>query len=467
MIPGAGRTSSPPARRLLCGWGRTAPSAAHVVRPRTAEELSEVLAGAGRRGGVVARGLGRAYGDAAQCAGGTVVDTTALDGLHRWDAVTGTLRVGAGASLDTLMRQFVPRGWFVPVSPGTRWVTVGGAVAADIHGKNHHRDGSFCSHVTRLSLASPTGVHELGPEDADPGPFWATAGGMGMTGVVADATVRLAPIETATMRVDTRRAGDLDALMSALAESDGAYRYTVAWVDAMATGRRLGRGVLTSADHARLDELPPGRRHRPLAFAPRARLGVPVDAPPWSLNPVTVAAFNELWYRKAPRARLGELQDMATFFHPLDGIGAWNRLYGRRGFVQYQFAVAGAGADVVRAVLERLASARAASFLAVLKRFGPADPGPLSFPLAGWTLALDLPGATPSLGSLLDELDEMVVGAGGRVYLAKDARVRPELVAAMYPEIERWREWCRRLDPEGVLRSDLSRRVGLRQGAGS
>lgn len=452
-------------RRLLSGWGRAAPSAASVVRPGGAEELASLLAGATRP--VVARGLGRSYGDAAQCAGGTVIDTTAMDGVLDFDQRAGSVRVEAGISLDTLMRLLVPRGFFVPVSPGTRQVTVGGAVAADIHGKNHHRDGSFCAHVTDMTLVSPTGVHRLHPagsedHDQESDGFWSTAGGMGMTGVVTEVALRLLPVETADVRVDTERAPDLDALMARLAESDHHYRYSVAWVDGLATGARLGRGVITSGDHATLDELPAERRPDALRFAPKAIFDVPLTAPGWVLNPLTVAAFNELWYRKAPKRRVGELQEIGTFFHPLDGVGQWNRLYGRRGFLQYQLAVPDTGSEVVRVVLERLAAARVASFLAVLKRFGPADPGPLSFPIRGWTLALDLPLVSSGLGTLLDGIDEVVADAGGRVYLAKDARLRPELLAVMYPGLERWRQGCRRFDPDAVMGSDLSRRLGLR-----
>jgi decaprenylphospho-beta-D-ribofuranose 2-oxidase len=469
-----------PAWRLLSGWGRTAPSAARVVRPTSVEALVELLGESGARRPVVARGLGRCYGDAAQSAGGTVVDTTALAGVRRFDPATGTLSVGAGTSLDALMRLLVPRGWFVPVTPGTRQVTVGGAVAADIHGKNHHRDGSFAAHVRSLLLASPTGLHRLSPGGEDPEGFWATAGGMGMTGVVVEVELQMVPVETSAMRVDTERAPDLDRLMAALRECDARHRYSVAWIDCLATGARLGRGVLTGADHAARAELPAARRHGDgrsdghgdghgdgaLAFAPRPALKVPITPPGWFLNPLTVGAFNEMWYRKAPRRRTGELQGLSTFFHPLDGVAGWNRLYGRRGFLQYQFAVPDAASEVVRVVLERLASARAASFLGVLKRFGPGDPGPLSFPLEGWTLALDLPLGGEGLGPLLDGVDELVAGAGGRVYLAKDARLRPELLEAMYPGLERWRRTRRRFDPEAVMGSDLSRRLDLVGGAG-
>ena len=461
----SGNGSTPDAalstRRSLSGWGRTAPSACDVTQVHSAEDVDRVLSSAARAGrSVVGRGMARAYGDAAQCAGGIVVDVTGLDGVLEADLDAGMVRVGAGMSLDALMRAFVPRGWFVPVSPGTRYVTVGGAIAADIHGKNHHRHGSFCSFVTRLSLATPSGRVEVSP-DNDPDLFWATAGGMGLTGIVVDATLQMLRVDTAVMRVDTERAVNLDDCMARMAERDHEYPYSVAWIDCLARGSKMGRAVLTRSHHARLEDLPPARRADALHFDPRVRVQVPVTPPSGLLNPLTVAAFNEFWFRKAPRARTGQLQTISTYFHPLDGVGAWNRLYGRRGFVQYQFVVPFGAEDALRTVVTRLSEGRMASFLAVLKRFGPGDPGPLSFPVEGWTLALDLPVGPGALGPLLDALDEIVAGAGGRVYLAKDARLRPELIETMYPRLPQWRVIRDRVDPSHTLVSDLSRRLGL------
>ncbi|MFC4470482.1 FAD-binding protein [Streptomyces xiangluensis] len=449
-------SDAPPAP--VTGWGRTSPTAARLIRPRTYEEAAAAVRACGARGGI-ARGLGRAYGDAAQNAGGAVLDMTGLDRVHAIDADGGTVLCDAGVSLHRLMQALLALGWFVPVTPGTRYVTVGGAIGADIHGKNHHVSGSFTRHVLALELLTADG--EIRTVSRGTPLFDATAGGMGLTGVVLAATLRLRRVETSLMSVDTERAKDLDDLMARLTATDHRYRYSVAWIDLLARGTSLGRSVLTRGDHAPVDALPTRARRDPLAYRPVRFPAAPSFVPEGLLGRTTVGLFNELWYRKAPRARAGELQTISAFFHPLDGVPHWNRLYGRGGFVQYQFVVGHGQEGALRRIVSRISRRRCPSFLAVLKRFGEGDPGWLSFPMPGWTLALDLPANLPGLGAFLDELDEEVAAAGGRVYLAKDARLRPELLAAMYPRLDEFRALRAELDPAGVFTSDLSRRLGL------
>jgi decaprenylphospho-beta-D-ribofuranose 2-oxidase len=444
--------------QTLTGWGRTTRVRARVARPAHVDQLRELIEGAAPRS-LLPRGLGRSYGDAAQLRDGVVVDLSAFATIHL-DPATATVTAGAGVSLDQLLRVLVPAGFFLPVTPGTRQVTVGGAIAADVHGKNHHVAGSFGSHVRRLSLVDGSGVlRELGPQgDAsslERAMFWATVGGMGLTGVLVEATFAVLPIRTAALRVATTRFRALDTLMAAMVEADRHWPYSVAWVDSL-DGR--GRGVLTCGDHASVEDLDPARRAAPLAYDPQALAAAPPFLPSGLLNTFTVRAFNEAWYRKAPRRREGEVQAIAPFFHPLDGVRHWNRLYGPAGFLQYQFAVPDHGAHLVPRALEVLRRVGAPSFLTVLKRFGPANPAPLSFPIPGWTLAADVPAAVPGLREALDGLDGEVAAAGGRLYLAKDGRQSAAMARRSYPRLAEWTRLRSLLDPRGVLDSDLARR---------
>jgi decaprenylphospho-beta-D-ribofuranose 2-oxidase len=443
---------------LLTGWGRTAPTAATLVEVAAAE-VPALLRSRPTRG-VIARGLGRSYGDAAQNAGGTVIAPIAgPTTLRHADDGTALVTAAAGTSLHELMGDLLARQLFVPVTPGTRYVTVGGALAADIHGKNHHRDGSFGDHVVELELVTPDGrVRTVGP-DADPDLFWATVGGMGLLGVVTRVTLRVLPVESAFVRVHTERVPGLEPLLRTMRESDDDFRYSVAWIDTLARGRALGRSVLTRGDHATAAELTGSTARHPWQPLRDPRVAVPATPPVGLVTRVGVRAVNELWYRRAPRRRV-DLQPIPAFFHPLDLVEGWNRLYGRAGLVQYQLVVPDGAEVAVESALRLLSDAGHPSFLAVLKRFGAGNPGLLSFPMPGWTLALDLP-AGPALAPLFRALDELVVGAGGRLYLAKDSRLAPATFDRMYDRAEEFRKLRRELDPDGVLRSDLARRLHL------
>lgn len=449
--------------RLLTGWGRTAPTLARVSSPSGRAQVEKAVMAAGERG-VLARGLGRSYGDAAQNAGGSVVSMTSLAGVREIDLDGDRITVGAGMSVEALGRMLVPMGRFLPVVPGTGLVTVGGAIASDIHGKNHHRDGAFGNHLIEFELLTPKGERLRINRRESPDTFDATVGGMGLTGVILEATLSLLRIQTSRMRVDTERARDLDDLMARMDAGDAGYRYSVAWIDCLARGSTLGRSVLLRGDHAELDDLSEDDRRLPLGLSVARRIPAPPWAPHGLLRPATMRAFNEVFFRRAPLEERGRLETLGEFFHPLDSVGDWNRLYGPRGLLQYQFVVPFGAEGSLRTILERLSSSGHASFLAVIKRLGERA-GLLSFPIPGWTLTLDMPAGGRDLPQLLDGLDELVAQAGGRVYFAKDSRLRPELVPPMYPALGRWRELRAELDPESRMRSDLARRLALLEAA--
>jgi decaprenylphospho-beta-D-ribofuranose 2-oxidase len=447
-------------RRLLTGWGRHAGSVAEVARPRSQAEVVALLGELPERGGL-ARGYGRGYGDCAQDAGGLVLDMTGLAPDLSIDVENATVTASAGISIDTLIETLVPLGFFVPVTPGTRTVSVGGALAADVHGKNHHVDGSFGTAVTSLDLVLPGGeVRRLAPDGDDPEAFWATIGGMGLTGVITSATFSVIPIESSRCVVDTERAADLDEALDLMISGDDDYRYTVSWIDLMARGSSMGRSVLTRGDFATLDQLDGKAARKPLAY----RSKVIAAAPPWSppmVNRLTISAFNEMWFRKAPKLRRGEIQGLQKFFHPLDMLSGWNRLYGSPGFVQYQFVLPYGEEETLRTVVGKLSQSGIVTFLTVLKRFGPGNPGFLSFPKPGWTLAMDFPLGQDQLATLLPQLDELVVGAGGRHYFAKDSVTTPDMIRRGYPRLDEWRAVRDRLDPGRRMISDLARRLQL------
>jgi decaprenylphospho-beta-D-ribofuranose 2-oxidase len=453
-------------RAVLRGWGGGEGVPVDVLRARSVEDLLTGLefARAPRRNtpGAIVRGLGRSYGDAAQLSNGLVIDTNELKGIEL-DRRRGVVTVGAGVTLAELLDRLVPEGWLVPVLPGTQHVTVGGAIASDIHGKNHGVAGTFGAHVHSLRLLSASGdVLELRPGDEL---FGATLGGMGLTGIITSAQVALRAVSGPLLSVDSDRVQTLDEALEVLSSPGGSYR--VAWLDLL--GARSGRGIVTRAEPVAGTSVGPTQTQRPHRTSdPRAtvkaRARVPERWPAGLLSPTTVRAFNEFRFRAAPRLQREHLEPIGAHMFPLDKLDAWPRLYGPGGFLQYQLVVPRAAEHVLQAVIEHLRRARVPCYLAVLKDFGPANAAPLSFPIAGWTLALDLPRNAGGLDAALDYCDELVAGGGGRVYLAKDARLRPSAVDAMYPRLGEWRAIRDRADPERVWRSDLALRTGLVDG---
>jgi FAD/FMN-containing dehydrogenase len=439
----------------LSGWGRYPRAQSLVQIPETVSEID-----LNREEQLIARGMGRSYGNAAMLDQGIVILTERLKHSVSLDESTGLLTVEAGLTLTDVLSVCVPLGWFPPVVPGTKWVTLGGCVAADIHGKNHHRDGTFGSHVTQLELLLADGNTVTCSPAKDPELFWATVGGMGLTGIITTVTIQLIRIESSWVMVQQQEAKDLDATLDVL-ESDWDDRYSVAWLDCLAGGRNLGRSILIKGHHAGSEELPEKFRNK-TAKTSRTALGIGFDFPSWILNSMTLKTFNEAYYRRQRLRTAPYVCNPDAFFFPLDRIANWNRMYGKRGFVQYQCVLPPSEArDGLLSVLHESQRSKRPSFLAVLKRFGPEGKGLLSFPIEGYTLTLDFPVSDAGLFPFLDRLDEIVVKHGGRVYLAKDARMKPDVFRAMYSRFEDWSRIKSRVDPLNRFDSDLARRLGM------
>jgi decaprenylphospho-beta-D-ribofuranose 2-oxidase len=346
------------------------------------------------------------------------------------------------------------------VTPGTRYVTVGGAIASDIHGKNHHIDGAFGQHVSAMTVMLSNGEAVTLDPVSTPEWFWATVGGMGLTGMMLDATIDLIPITSNLIEVTTQRTTHIDELFAIMGNShdDDQCRYSVAWVDMLSKGDSFGRGVLTRGNHAQLENVARDGEHA-LEYDPRTRVSVPRFFPNGVLNAATIRVFNELWFRKAPASPTVTHESITGFFHPLDGVRHWNRMYGSKGFLQYQCVVPLHATHVLKDVISMMQQAKIPAFLAVLKRMGPANPGLLSFPMEGWTLAVDIAVGAAHLSTALSEIDEVVISAGGRHYLAKDAHMTPSTFERGYPQLNTWRSIQREMDPRGIWTSDLDRRL--------
>ena len=437
----------------LSGWGRYPRIEGRRIPVRDEDGLRAAIAD----GPVIARGNGRSYGDAAAQVAGTL-DMRRMNRMLDFDADTGVLTAEAGVILGDVIAAFLPRGWFPPVTPGTKLVTLGGMIAADVHGKNHRRDGTIGRHVVWVEVMGADGALRRASRSENPDLFAATIGGMGLTGVILRCALQLAPVQTGWIRQEMIPTPDLDAAMEVF-ERDAA-QYAVAWFDCLATGADLGRSLVILGDHAEPSALPANRRTEPFDVPVRKARRVPVDAPGFALNKYTLRAFNALYYRVNAGKAGRSVVDWDSYFYPLDAVHEWNRIYGQRGFAQYQVVLPlEASRDGLRALLDAIAAAQQGSFLAVLKRLGPEE-GQFSFPMEGYTLALDFP-VSPAALRLLDRLDAITLDHGGRYYLAKDSRVPAEVLHKADPRAGEFARARQAAGYAGVFASAQSERLKL------
>lgn len=461
----------------LTGWGRTAASTSQVLSTPDVELIATAVAQVAAanadspshlRRGIIARGLGRSYGDVAQNAGGIVVDMTVLNTIHSIDAAAATVDVDAGVSLDALMRAALPYGLWVPVLPGTRQVTVGGAIGCDVHGKNHHSAGSFGDHVASMQLLVADGrvltlTPDGSPDDPDAAIFWATVGGVGLTGIILRVVLNMTRTETAYFLADGVVTHTLDETIAVHSDgSEANYDYSSAWFDAISPAPKLGRAALSRGSLATLDQL---REHAPklaadpLAFNAKPFFDLPDVFPNGLANKFTFGVLGNLWYAKSGNYT-NKIQSLTGFYHPLDMFGEWNRAYGSHGFLQYQFVVPPAAVAEFKQLIADIQASGHYSFLNVFKLFGDGNRAPLSYPMAGWNVCVDFP-IKAGLHEFLHGLDARILSFGGRLYTAKDSRTSAETFHAMYPELDSWIATRRRVDPHGVFVSDLARRLEL------
>lgn len=459
--------------RSLYGWGRTAPSTAQVLSTADVDTIAQAVKQVAdenselpehKRRGVIARGMGRSYGDPAQNGGGLVVDMTPLNRIHSIDPDTGIVDVDAGVTLDQLMKAALPFGLWVPVLPGTRQVTIGGAIGPDIHGKNHHSAGSFGNHVLSMELLVADGrVLHLEPNGENAELFWATVGGMGLTGIILRARIQMTFTETAYFIADTDRTDTLDETIAL--HSDGSevnYTYSSAWFDAISAPPKTGRSTISRGSLATLDQLKefaPKLAKDPLKFNAPQLMTVPDIFPSWTMNKLSLMAIGEAYYLMGKPSR-NDVKNLTQFYQPLDLIGEWNRGYGKAGFLQYQFVVPTDAVEPFKDIIYDIQSSGHYTALNVFKLFGEGNRAPLSYPMKGWNVCVDFP-IRPGLNEFLDRLDDQVMQFGGRLYLAKESRTSAEKFHAMYPELPNWLETRRSIDPTGVFASDMSRRLEL------
>ncbi len=437
----------------LSGWGHYPLVASKSLRP---EFLSKICFP--HDVSITPRGYGRSYGDAALNKTGVTLLTERLNRLLHFDEHTGLLTAEAGVSIKDIIDVFVPRGWFPAVVPGTQYVSLGGCIACDVHGKNHHKVGSFGNNVDNFKLLFANDLEIPCSNHHEAQLFWATIGGMGLTGLITEASCKLIPIESAYISSQYQASVDLEDSFIKLRESEQ-QPYSVAWLDCMHSGKKLGRGIIFSGHHATKAELPPTIT-QPLALTHHRQTNIGMMLPSGILNRHLITLYNNHFYRKHKRKAGPHICGLQPFFFPLDNLKNWYRLYGKKGMLQYQFVVPEEQAfTAVKTILEETLKQKKPAFLAVLKHLGEENSGLLSFPQQGFTVALDFPLRTPGLFALLDQLDEIVLQYHGRVYLAKDARMQAQTFKAMYPHYSSWQKIKAKHDPDNRFHSSLAERL--------
>jgi len=404
----------------------------------------------------IARGNGRCYGDASLA--DRTISTLKFNKILSFDVTAGIFECQSGITLDQILTVILPQGWFLPVTPGTKFITIGGALASDVHGKNHHVDGSISNHVLDFDLVLASGDVITCSPSVNPDLFEATCGGMGLTGVISRVKFRLKKIETSFIKQKQIKAANLQELIE-LFDTYKDYTYSVAWIDCLKKGEHFGRSILMLGEHATVNELGENQRTNPLKLPGNKQITFPINMPSWVLNQFTVKAFNFLYYGKNFKKEINNVVSYEPFFYPLDKVLHWNRLYGKKGFVQYQFVLPLDAKQGLIEILTRISDEGLGSFLAVLKVFGKQE-SMISFPKEGYTLALDFP-VRGHLLAFLDELDELVLKYKGRLYMSKDARMKPEILVAGYPELEKFKSIVKKYNPDGKIRSAQSDRLLL------
>ena len=434
-------------------WGNVRGSESYLREPESIDDLREIIESVGNSGGI-ARGSGMSYGDQPMNSDGDVIQPLFREGNIENPNSNGIITVPSSITFAELLERVVPLGWFMPVVPGTSFVTIGGAIAADIHGKNHYRKSSIASHIKSMTLMLADGETVRCSETEEASIFWATVGGLGLTGIVIEATIQLSRIRSSKVQVSRKSFGNFSDLFEAMKSQVNRSEYSVAWLD-LISKNNFGRGILETANHVTSNP------HPEFSYIGDPTLPLPNHLSDTFLRRSTVKVYNSLRFLSAGKTETIRKTELSTFMHPLDKVRNWNRLYGKSGIIQWQIAVPEVSEHTLFDVIDSIGKAKVPAFLVVLKKLGASNQAPLSFPMQGWTLAVDFPANYKRIYRFLDSLDQELMQAGGRIYLAKDARLDPELIPKMYPDLDEWKSIRQNIDPDRRWQSDFSRRLNL------